>query len=204
MNIAQRQSPERVVEASTDRPSALAQSAHSPSYGRTSLAGPLGSTGVTPLPRYYGPIRLPARPVGGYVFPLAVEGHTFTGPGLPGSWADLSARAVPYHPGRPDGCSCSLLLHRRRASSNSAAWPTFICVTRPKRVRLRYGSRVRSAGLRRAGLLRSPPASLPVERAIDRVTSFQVTRSTRLGLAHRKARKRGNTEYRSRDDRGKS
>jgi hypothetical protein len=54
---------------------------------------------------------------------------------------------------------------------------------------LRYGSRVRSAGLRRAGLLRSPPASLPVERAIDRVTSFQVTRPARLGLAHQRTAK---------------
>jgi len=62
-------------------------------------------------------------------------------------------------------------------------------VTRPKRVRLRYGSRVRSAGLRPGGSLRRPPASLPAERTIRRATSFQIARSARLGLAHRKARR---------------
>jgi hypothetical protein len=186
MNMAPRQSPERVVDDSTYRPSAVAQSAHSPSYGHTSLAGLLGSTGVTPLPRYYEPIRLPARPASGYVFPPTVEACSFTEPGLPGSSTDLSTRAVSYHPGRPAGCTCSLLLRRQWASPPLAGWPSFACVTRPNRVRLRYGSRVRSAGLRRTGLLRSPPAPLPVQRAIDRVTSFQVTRSARLLLAHQR------------------
>ena len=123
MNIAQRQSPERVVEASTDRPSAVAQSAHSPSYGRTSLAGLLGSTGITPLPCYYEPIRLPARPTDGYVFPLAVEAFGLTGPGLPGSLTDLSARAVPNHPGGLDGCTCSWLDRRWQASPYPEGWP---------------------------------------------------------------------------------
>ncbi len=60
--------------------------------------------------------------------------------------------------------------------------------TRPKRVRLRYGSRVRSVGLRPGGPLCEPPASLPAERAISRAISFQIVRSTRLRLAHRKSR----------------
>jgi hypothetical protein len=63
---------------------------------------------------------------------------------------------------------------------HSAGWPLSTGVTRPKRVRFRYGSRVRSAGLRLA-----PPASLPAERAINRITTFQVIRSTRLVLALR-------------------
>ena len=50
-----------------------------------------------------------------------------------------------------------------------AGWPLSKCVTRPNRVHLRYGSRVRSAGLRPFGLLRGPPAPLPGERAINRV-----------------------------------
>jgi hypothetical protein len=37
-----------------------------------------------------------------------------------------------------------------------------------------------------AALLRRSLGWLPVERAIDRVTSFHVTRTARLGLAHRK------------------
>jgi hypothetical protein len=40
-----------------------------------------------------------------------------------------------------------------------------------------------------AGLLRPTSGSLPVERAIDRVTSFHVTRSTRLVLAHQRAQR---------------
>jgi hypothetical protein len=70
-----------------------------------------------------------------------------------------------------------------------AGWPHSKCVTRPNRVHLRYGSRVRSAGLRHLGLLHGSPASLPAERAIGRVTSFQVTRSTRLGLAHQSSQR---------------
>ena len=65
-----------------------------------------------------------------------------------------------------------------------AGWPLSISVTRPNRVHLRYGSRVRSAGLRPFGLLRGPPAPLSAERAINRATTFQVARSARLILAH--------------------
>ena len=49
-----------------------------------------------------------------------------TAPGLPGSSTDLSARAVPYHPGRPDGCFRSLLHHRRRASPLSGGLATLL------------------------------------------------------------------------------
>ena len=37
------------------------------------LAGALGSTGVTPLHSYYGPLRLPTWPTGGYGFPSIVD-----------------------------------------------------------------------------------------------------------------------------------
>src|SRR6056297_2883668 len=46
---------------------------------------PLGSSGITRLPSYYGPVRLPARPANGYVFPPAVGAITPAEPGLPGS-----------------------------------------------------------------------------------------------------------------------
>src|SRR5580698_1995836 len=36
-------------------------------------AGVLGSTGVTPLPRYYDPLRLPTWPTGSYGFPSVVD-----------------------------------------------------------------------------------------------------------------------------------
>jgi len=68
---------------------------------------------------------------------------------------------------------------------NPEGWSRSTCVTRPNRVHLRYGSRVRSAGLRSHRLLRAPPAPLPAERAINRVSTLQDTRSARLILAHR-------------------
>ena len=71
-----------------------------------------------------------------------------------------------------------------------AGWPLSSCVTRPNRVHLRYGSRVRSAGLRHRGLLHGSPAPLPAEREINRVTSFQVTRSARLSLAHQRTQRK--------------
>ena len=79
-----------------------------------------------------------------------------------------------------------------------AGWPLSSCVTRPNRVHLRYGSRVRSAGLRPFGLLRGPPAPLPAEREINRVTSFQVTRSARLRLAHQSRKARQEKQFESR------
>jgi hypothetical protein len=39
-------------------------------------AGALRSTGVTPLHRYYGPLRLPTWPTGGYGFPSVVDPDT--------------------------------------------------------------------------------------------------------------------------------
>lgn len=49
---------------------------------------------------------------GGYEFPPRVGGPASAGPGLPGSSTDLSARAVPTHPGEPGDCWCPLLRRR--------------------------------------------------------------------------------------------
>jgi hypothetical protein len=78
----------------------------------------------------------------GYVFPQGVGPHCTTLPGLPGSSTDLSTRAVPSHPGKSGGCSYPLLHRRCQASSSWADWPLPLSVTRPNRVRFRYGSRV--------------------------------------------------------------
>jgi hypothetical protein len=86
------------------------------SCGNTSLAGSLRSTGVTRFQCYYGPLRLPAGPNGGYVFPPLVVGRsarTVRRPvGSPRFLTDLSASAVPNHPGEPGRCTCSLLHDR--------------------------------------------------------------------------------------------
>jgi len=150
---------------------------------------PLRSTVVT---RFHATMSLSdsrTQPVCGYVFPHPVGGSPTTGPGLPGSVTDLSTRAVPYHPGEPDECTYPLLHRRLQASSIPAEWPLPVCVTRPKQVRLRYGSRVRRTRLRITNC--SAPALdwLPAERVIRRMNSFQFIRSARLGLAHQSATK---------------
>jgi len=100
-------------------------------------------------------------PTCGYVFPHAVGGSPTARPGLPGSSADLSTRAVPYHPGKPSDCSHPLLHRRLQASSNREDWPLPQSVTRPKRVRLRYGSRVRRTRLRGCNYSQHTLAWLP-------------------------------------------
>ena len=102
-----------------------------------SLAGSLRSTGITRRLHYYGPLRLPTEPTSGYLFPKAVGVQTIP-TGLPGSSTDLSTPAVPYHPGEPDRCKCSLLHGRCQASPSLGVWPPskasrgrtgFTCVT---------------------------------------------------------------------------
>ena len=148
-------------------------------------ARPLRSIRVTGLPRYYGPLRLPARAARGYLCPLAVAlcRHAAPLPGLPGSSADLSLRAAPTHPGSPTTAftHCFIAgfrLHPIRQAGH------FLCVTRPKRFYLHCGSQVRLSGLRLNGLPRSTPDWLHVEWVIHKVSSFHLTRSARLALAH--------------------
>ncbi|GEM_PF-2633409 len=109
----------------------LVQAALSSSCFSMLLAGFLGSTGVTPLLCYYEPLRIPLPP-------LAVIHFRFTlgsthDEGLPGSSASLSVRALHNRPGRPRGCSCSLLPLGCQASPSSVSWPPPVSVTRPNR-----------------------------------------------------------------------
>ena len=151
---------------------------------------PLRSTVVT---RFHATMSLSdsrTQPVCGYVFPHPVGGSPTTGPGLPGSVTDLSTRAVPSHPGKPDDCIHPLLHRRWQASSSLADWPLPSCVTRPNRVRLRYGSRVRRTRLRVCNYSQPALDWLPAERVIRRMNSFQFIRSARLGLAHQRSQRK--------------
>jgi hypothetical protein len=64
----------------------------------------LGSTGVTPLPRYYEPLRIPTintERVTDSPQVIALQRNPFalgSTSDLPGSSADLSTRALPNHP----------------------------------------------------------------------------------------------------------
>ena len=95
----------------------------------------------------------------------------------------------PITPGGPmAACACCFTIDYGLHHS-PAGWSLSTCVTRPNRVHLHYGSRVRSAGLRKPRLLRDPPTLLYVEQAINIVPTFQGTRLARLFLAHQRARK---------------
>ena len=61
------------------------------------LAGDLRSTAVTPLPRYYVPLRLPTGPASGYVFPRAVEPSSGPEFGSPGRVSQVP-RSICRHP----------------------------------------------------------------------------------------------------------
>ena len=113
-------------------------------------------------------------PPQGYAFPSNVGPPWATPPGLPGSSTDRSPRAVPNHPGEPGGCGHPLLHHRWQASSRMAAWPLSVCVTRPNRVRLRYGSRVRLRQASSGESLHRPLARLPVEWVITGQAPFSL------------------------------
>ena len=82
------------------------------SCSRTYLVRPLRSTGITLLPRYCGPRRLPAGAAQTVMSSRLALGAVPTPPGLPGSSVDPSTRAVPNHPGEPGRCSYPLLPYR--------------------------------------------------------------------------------------------
>ena len=141
---------------------------------------PLTQRVCVPAPSLHGVTRFSAsmsrsdsqtKPPQGYAFPSGVgPPHKKSGttpPGLPGSSTDLSPCAVPNHPGEPDGCSPPLLPRRCQASAGRADWPLPLYLTRPNRVHLRYGSRVRLARLR--------PTDCSASRSLGYLLNGQLT-----------------------------
>ena len=70
-----------------------------------SLAGPLRSAGITPLQRYYEPLRLPIEPPRGYGFPRLVD---------PWPMCQASLERVSQVPGDSVGIRCPLPPRRAR------------------------------------------------------------------------------------------
>ena len=66
------------------------------------------ASGITPLLRYYEPLRHPLGRSRLFVHPLRV-GSSPPRRAFPGSSTDLSSRAASNHPGDSDRCICSLL-----------------------------------------------------------------------------------------------
>ena len=159
--------------------------------------GVLRSTGVTPLPRYYGPLRLPAWPSPGYSFPRPVEPPSqVVSPGRVSQVPQSICRRPPSSttPGSPTaaharsftvGCRLhpfgkvgrSQLLGFNEAGTGSLA------------LRLTSAPSRASTGW----LPITPPGRLHGERAIPMVSSFHLTRSIRLSLAHPNEPKRLST-----------
>ena len=157
------------------------------SHGNIDPAGALRSTGITPLPRYYFPLRLPARPSGGYAFPSPVDPtsrsfHPDRSPRFLGRSLD-ARRPLPPRGVRPLPVLVAWRPMSGFASSGRLATPGlrvsrgrtgFACAT---------ADVVAFSGFD-PGLPRTPLSRLHGERAIPMVSTFQLTRSTRLILAH--------------------
>src|SRR5450759_2656333 len=113
------------------------------SVGNTNPVGALRSTGVTPLLRSYGPLRLPARPVGGYGFPLPVDPAPYPDARSPRRVSQVPCRSfdarrpVPPRGARP----LPTLVASRPVSgfNTSGRLATPACCNEAERVRLRYG-----------------------------------------------------------------
>lgn len=113
---------------------------------------PLGSTGITPLHRYYGPLRIPT--VGAWRVidsppalllqrnPFALESTS----GLPGSSVDLSTRALPNHPGQSHWFVRSFIPNVWQASPSLEGWPLSTERNEAESGSLALGSRLRRRG----------------------------------------------------------
>jgi hypothetical protein len=115
----------------------------------------LGSTGITPLPSYYEPLRIPTVNTERVIdspSALSLQRNPFTlgiTSDLPGSSADLSTRALPNHPGQSHRFFRSFIPGGWQASPSSEGWPlSKFSVTRPKRVRITLGSCLRRQGMK--------------------------------------------------------
>ena len=178
-----------LISARSDFRSGLTQAVLRASDRDADSAGALCSTGVTPLPRYYSPLRLPTEASDGYVSRHQSHGPTPVGRdsrlGLqvprsicrhppssttPGSPAAARARCFAagcrLRPFRKVGHS--QLLGFNEAESGSLA--------------LRLTSPRSQASTGRLPI--TPLGRLHGERAIAMVSSFHLTRSTRLILTH--------------------
>lgn len=165
-------------------------------------AGRLCSTGITPLPRYYPPHRLPTHQLTRLLIPALPPGYEPLSVGSPGFLCQSFAARCPLSPRQVDPVHTSVASRLVLASTSSAVWPLATCVSRPI-----IGSTC--DGLRLAALLSAacatspglpfrtdlaPRASLPprdrsqlhVQPTIYMATSFQIARLARLNLTHRR------------------
>jgi hypothetical protein len=149
--------------------------------------------GRYPLPRYYEPVRLPAAAADTVMLSRAALG-LHARPCIAGPPRFLD-RSVPTR--RPLTPRRARRVHVPVASTPVAGFVILGSLATLDEVHeadsgslaLRLAGSLPEASP--AGLLQLTLGSLPAERAIRRITSFQVTRSARLGLAHPKSKGQG-------------
>src|SRR5258708_6707993 len=114
-----------------------------PSYSSNASSEAPSLHGRYPLPRYYEPLRLPARAVPRLCIPLGRWGLVTLSPPCRVSQDPRLIYSCALPPGTPEGpvSACSLLPHRYQASSYLADWPPsqvsrgrigFACATPPR------------------------------------------------------------------------
>jgi hypothetical protein len=148
-----------------------------------------------------------APPTPGRAMPVLCLPPVTLGPSPPPSRASQVPRQTCPHAPSPLTPESPVYTHARYSYTGNRLRPIrevgrfHLGVTRPKRVRLRYGSCVRRSGLRPWDYSHQPPDCLHGERASTMATTFQVARSVRLSLTHRMTRM-GRTAVRARHARG--
>ena len=105
--------------------------------------------------------------------------------GLPGPSMDLSTPAVPNHPGEPGHCTYSFLGGRCQASPVPEGWPLSVQVSRGRIGFTCVTADVVASPGFDGTVTRDAAGWLHGERAIPMISTSQLTRSTRLRLAHR-------------------
>ena len=149
---------------------------------------PLRSTDITPLLRYYGPLRLPLRPPDRYVFrPEVWLTHCPSGPPR-FLGCSVDARR-PLSPRRAERLPFLVSSPSVLASSSLADWPlSFLCnEAEPGSLTLRLTPLSPEASPRRI----TPPCARLTTclRGIHMADSFQSARTARLILAHQRTQR---------------
>ena len=117
---------------------------------------PLRSTGITPLPHYYGPLRLPPYRSVRLLIPAPPSGCKPQHDGSPGFLDQSVATRHPLSPRQADTVHALMTSRIVLASASPTAWPPATCVSRPIPVQplTAYGSQLRCP---RLAPLRSGP-----------------------------------------------
>jgi len=145
---------------------------------------PLRSTGVTPLPRYYEPVRLPTAAAHRVMSSPVALGFTARRAGSPRFLGRSVRTRRPLSPWKARWVLTPVVSPPAAGFTLLGRLAAFVWCNEAESGSLALRLTRSLPGASPSGSLHLSSGSLPVERAIDRATSFQVTRSARLRLAH--------------------